>query len=485
MKVFIACLGTETNTFSPLPTGLETFRETMLYRGDATRHPPALFSAPLHVWRRLTEERQGRVVESLAAFAQPAGPTVRKVYEGFRDEILDDLKRALPVDMVLLNMHGAMVADGYEDCEGDLLARVRALVGPGVPVGAELDLHSHLTERMVANATALVLFKEYPHVDPAERAEELFRICLDAAEGRTKPVMSLYECRMIGTWRTPLEPVKGFVEEMKGLEGRDGVLSVSFCHGFPWGDVPEVGARMLVVTDDRPAHGAALAERLGRRIWDMRHETELPMLAVEEALDLAAAAPFGPVVVADRSDNAGGGAPGDSTFFLRAMLQRGLSDAVSGLYWDPVAVRFCQEAGEGGVLDLRLGGKCGPASGDPVDLRVEVRRIVEDARQSFGASVNRMGTAVWARAGGIDLVLNSVRTQVFHPDAFTQLGLELADKRLIVVKSTQHFYAGFAPLAAQVLWATAPGALVPDYAAIPFARRDPRFHPKVADPWQA
>ena len=151
MKTFIACLGTETNTFSPMPTGLATFEETMLYRGDATRRPADAFSLPLHVWRRASEERQGTVTESLAAFAQPAGLTVRGVYEALRDEILADLRAALPVDIVLLSMHGAMTAEGYPDCEGDLLARVRGIVGPDTVVGAELDLHCSITGAMVDN----------------------------------------------------------------------------------------------------------------------------------------------------------------------------------------------------------------------------------------------------------------------------------------------------------------------------------------------
>jgi microcystin degradation protein MlrC len=298
-------------------------------------------------------------------------------------------------------------------------------------------------------------------------------------------VMALQDVRMVGTWRTPLEPVRGFVDDMRALEGRDGVLSVSFCHGFPWGDVAEVGAKMLVVTDgDRPK-GEALAKRLQQRIWDMRHETEPPEIGIEAALDLAAAEPHGPVVIADRSDNAGGGAPSDATFFLQAILARGLKDVVTGLYWDPVVVRFCKEGGVGARLPLRIGGKCGPASGDPVDLVCEVRAIVENARQTFGASRNPMGDAVWLHCDGIDLVVNSSRTQVFHPDAFTGLGLTLADKRLIVVKSTQHFYAGFQPIASKVIWAAGPGALVPDYAAIGYTKRDGNFWPRVQDPWAA
>ena len=159
LKTFIACIGTETNTFSPMPTGWETFRERMLFHGDATRHAVQLFSEPLHVWRRRTEEHQGEVVESVAAFAQPAGMTVRRVYESLRDAMLADLAAAAPVDIVLLNMHGAMVADGYPDCEGDMLTRVRALVGPETVVGVELDLHCSVTKAMTDNADVIVTFK--------------------------------------------------------------------------------------------------------------------------------------------------------------------------------------------------------------------------------------------------------------------------------------------------------------------------------------
>ena len=222
MKTFIACLGTETNTFSPMPTGLATFEETMLYRGDATQRPADAFSLPLHVWRRASEELQGTVTESLAAFAQPAGITVRGVYEPLRDEILADLRAALPVDIVLLSMHGAMTAEGYPDCEGDVLARVRAIVGPDTVVGAELDLHCSITDAMVDNADALVLFKEYPHTDVGERAAELFELCLRKHRGEIDPVMAVHDCRMVNMWRTPVEPMKTVVAEMQAAEGKDG-----------------------------------------------------------------------------------------------------------------------------------------------------------------------------------------------------------------------------------------------------------------------
>lgn len=482
MKVFIACLGTETNSFSAMPTGWSTFQETMLHRGDATRHEATTFSQPLHVWRKATEERQGEVVESLAAFAQPAGPTVRAVYESLRDELLADLEAALPVDIVLLSMHGAMTADGYLDCEGDLLARCRAIVGPDVVIGGELDLHCSITPKMTENADALVLFKEYPHVDVGERAQELFDICLAAHQGEAKPVMAVHDLKMINMWRTPEEPVKSFVAEMQAAEGKDGVLSISFAHGFPWQDVPDNDAKMLVVADGDAALAQRTAETFGKKVWDMRDETAPRLTSVDDALDAVQAGP-GPMVLADVSDNAGGGAPSDSTFILARALERGDQGLLIGYFWDPVAVRFCEEGGEGAVMDVRVGGKCGPASGDPVDVTAAVKAVRRDVKQTFGKARMGMGTAVWLSTDkGIDLVLTSKRTQVFHPDGFQALGIDLAAYKGVVVKSIQHFYAGFAPIASRVIYVDAPGAIPRDFANIPFRRFDAPYWPKVDAP---
>jgi len=486
MKAFIACLGTETNTFSPIPTGWRNFKDTMLYQGDATAHPPNLFSEPMHRWRALAEATQIAVVESIAAFAEPAGPTARPVYEGLRDKLLADLEAALPVEMVLLVMHGSMVADGCLDCEGDILGRVRALAGPNAAVGAELDLHCSITPAMVEAADALITFKEYPHVDGAARADELFALLRDMAEGRTRPVMSVHDCRMVGAWHTTREPMAAFVREMAAAEDEAGVLSVSFAHGFPWADVPETTAKMVVVTDDRADEGAALAARLGERIWGLRNETGAAYVDIAAALDAVEAAKPGaaPVVIADVSDNPGGGAPSDATFVLQAVLDRGLTNIASGLYWDPVAVRMCVEAGQGATLALRLGGKCGPTSGAPVDLEASVRKTAPAAVQSFGTSMAAMGEAVWVEAAGLDLVLTTTRTQTFNPDAFTQFGIDLAARRAVVVKSSQHFHAGFAPIASQVIYVAGPGAITPDYANIPFERVVVPYWPRVENPFE-
>jgi microcystin degradation protein MlrC len=483
MRVFIAGLDTETNTFSPIPTSIKGFEDGFLAHGDATKRPENYCSAQLFVWRRLAEAKGYEVVEGLCSYAEPAGVITRAAYETLRDEILDGVRAAMPVDVVLLALHGAMVADGYDDCEGDILTRVRQIVGPKAAVGGELDLHCHITEAMVTQATALVAYKEYPHVDIPERAAELFALCEDAAKGRTKPVMAAFDCRMIGTFRTTEQPLRGFVDKMKALEGKDGILSVSLGHGFPYGDVKDEGVKTLVVADGDRTKADKLARELGQEVFAMREKIAPRFLTVDESLDEGLAHNGNPVVIADVTDNAGGGAPGDSTFFLRRMLDRGITDVATGYYWDPIAVRFCMDAGVGANLDLRVGGKCGPASGDPVDLRVTVRAVADQVTQRFGEAPDPMGPSVWVSARGIDLVLTTLRTQVFHPEGMTKLGIDLSNRKLVIVKSTQHFHAGYAPIAARVLYAAAPGALTKDFAAIPYRNITRPYWPKVANPF--
>ena len=390
----------------------------------------------------------------------------------------------MPVDVVLLFMHGAMVAEGYDDCEGDTLARVREVAGPACKVGIELDLHCHLTELMRASADAIITFKEYPHTDIGDRAPELYRICTDAAAGRVRPVMAMHDCRMVATFRPTIQPVRGFVDRMSDMEGRDGILSVSFGHGFPWADVPDVGAKILVVADGDPAKAEAVARQLGQELWDMRDAAAARLVGMDAGLDAVLAEGEGPVVLADASDNAGGGAPSDSTFLLRRVLERGMSGLVIGCFWDRQAVAFCMEAGEGATFPLRVGGKCGPASGDPVDLVATVRKVLpEHSQAGLSGGRSSMGASAWVSAGGVDLVLVSTRQQTFAPDAFTGLGLTLHDKRGIIVKSSQHFQAAFAPIARAVHYVSSPGALSFDYADLPYTKRTVPFWPRVGDPF--
>ncbi|WP_323776538.1 M81 family metallopeptidase [Leisingera sp.] len=481
MKLFMASLATETNSFSPIPTGWSGFKEH-LHTKSASQGEAGLYAAAVSRWRTMAEARGWEVAEGLSTYAQPAGPTVRSVYETMRDDILCDLRAAMPVDVVLMSMHGAMIAQGYDDCEGDMMARIREIAGPDVKVGLELDPHCHLTEMMLENATAIICYKEYPHIDVVERAEELFTLCADAAEGKVAPVMRDYDCRMMAMYHTPFEPVRGYVDRMSAIEGTDGILSVSLVHGFPWGDNPRSGTRTLVISDGDAALAARHAEELGRELWEMRGELRR-FPSMDEGLDLAEALNAAPIVLADFADNAGGGAPSDSTFVLRAALARGLRDIAFAAFWDPVLVGMCVDAGVGAEMAVRIGGKIGPMSGDPVDLTVTVRAIVENAVQHLGRAEMNMGTCVWLEAEGVHLVVNTRRTQTFHPEAFTNLGIDLSGMKYVVVKSSQHFYDGFAPIAAEVIHLGTPGAITPDFTIVPFTRRDGNYWPKVDNPF--
>src|SRR5262245_46619497 len=485
MQLFTASLGTETNTFSPIPTGAQLFAETALVRGGAYGANPNLFALPMIEFRDRARARGWRVTESLCTFAVPAGPTVQRVYEAFRDEILEDLAKAMPVNAVLLSLHGAMVADATQSCETDLVQRIRGIVGPNVPIGVELDLHCHLTDELVAAATAIVIFKEYPHIDVRERAAELFDIVAAAVEGRAAPRMALFDCRMLGLYPTPIEPMASYVRKIKGLEGREGVLSISIAHGFPWADVPQAGTRVLVMTDEEVngTDGAGLARALGLELRGLRERIEAPWMALDQALDRAMRAPDGPIVLADMADNAGGGAPSDSTFLLRAMLDRGMNDAVLGCIFDPGAVALAFEAGEGARLKLRVGGKLGPMSGDPLDLEATVTRLARHAMQEDLGARNDMGDCAAIRVGGIDIVLNSKRTQTFTPSAFAAVGLDPSTRRYVVVKSMNHFRAGFEPVAKAILYVAAPGAIDFDYRRIPYRNVRRPIYPLDANAW--
>ena len=483
MKVFIACLGTETNTFSNLPTGWKTFEETMLFYGDATDNEPNTFSLPLHIWRKRSEERNYEVIESVAAFAQPGGKTLDLVYEELRDKVLSDLRSAGEIDIVLLSLHGAMTAESYEDCEGDLISCIRQVVGDQTVIAAELDLHCSVTPKMIEKSNFCITFKLYPHTDIGARAEEVFELASSAALGAISPKMSVLDCHMINKFRTSNPEMAEIVAHMRELESEEGILSVSFAHGFPWQDVPHTTAKVLVVSDDNEEKGNVVAAGLRDRIWKARDQLVQPTLSIDEALS-SINENSGLTIMADVADNAGGGAPSDSTFVLARALERGDQKLLVAYFWDPVAVRIAVEAGEGQNILIRVGGKTGPSSGMPVDLQCTVESIKADASQTFGDTKTPMGTAVWLRGdAGVDVVLTSKRTQVFHPDGMTCLGIDPRSYKGIVVKSSQHFYAGFEPIAEEIGYINAPGDIPPDFANIAFTKVSNPFWPKEPGPF--
>jgi microcystin degradation protein MlrC len=481
VKIFTASLAAETNTFSPIPTGARAFEVT---RGGVDAKRATLFSGPVAAWARRAAADGHALVEGLVAGANPGGRVVRPVYEGLRDEILEDLRRAAPVDLILLSLHGAMVAEGYDDCEGDLLARVREIVGEATVIGCLLDPHCVLTARMVARANLVIIFKEWPHTDSLDRAAELYALGCAAAAGRIRPVMAVADCRMLWNYPTVEEPMRGFVERMKAIERAGAALSVSFAHAFIWADVPEMDARMLAITDGDPGAAREIAEGLRAEIWRLRDRIGPAYLDIDVALDRCLEPRQAPVVIADGADGAAGGAPGDSTFLLRRLLDRGVTNAVTGCYWDPVAVLMCQEAGVGATIPLRVGGKLGPTSGDPVDVECVVRGVINEAWQSRPRGIRQnLGAAAWIEVRGVDIVLTTLRVATFSRDAFEQFGIDLTSKRIVVVKSAMHFYPSFAPIASEVLFLAGPGALPMDPGKIAYRKATGPYWPLVADPF--
>jgi microcystin degradation protein MlrC len=335
-----------------------------------------------------------------------------------------------------------------------------------VAIGAELDPHCHVTELMTQNATALICYKETPHTDMGPRAEELFTLVMDAQAGQTRPHMTVWDTRMLEVFWSTLDPYKGFVDKIKSLEGKDKVLSISTVHGFCFGDVPAFGTKMLVITDDDAAEGACLAEQLGRELIAMRGWRPL-FVSLDEALARLPQRPTGrPVVMADPADNPGGGEGGDSTKILRGLVERGVTGAAVATIWDPVAVTFAHAAGLGARFPLRLGGKTSPLAGQPLDLEVEVIGLTDDLVQRYSGVEGHLGAAAGLRCGGVEISVAAVRNQVRSPDVFRQVGIDPLTKRLLVVKSANHFRAEFEPIASEILYCADPFF----YTGVPYKR---------------
>ena len=424
------------------------------------------------------------LIEGTAAWADPAGPLNRQAYESLRDEVLDQLRAAMPVDGVVLGLHGAMVAAGYDDCEGDFLRRVREIVGPDILVCAELDPHSHLTRQRVAAADFFVVFKEFPHTDFVDRARDLWSIALRRLRGEVVPVMSVYDCRMIDVFPTSRDPMRSFVDRLYALEKSDPeILSISVIHGFMAGDVPEMGTKVIVVTDSSKAKGDALAKRLGQELFALRGTFMVPQVDESVAVAEALGATAWPVVIADVWDNPGGGTAGDATVLLAELMARGATGVAAGTIWDPIAVQICFAAGEGAEIMLRFGAKSAAETGDPIDKLVTIRKLVRNAEMKFGASLAPFGDAAWISFDGIDVILNSTRAQSFDPSLFSVMGIDPTARKILLIKSTNHFYDSFSKIAASIIYCTA-GHPYPNTPATTKYRKAPRtIWPIVADPF--
>lgn len=476
MRIFTAYLAHETNTFSPIPTNLASFRDGPFYRPGVS--PPASPSTTESLlgagyFFKEAVRRGDEVLVGLCAHAQPSRPLNRRDYETLRGWLLEDVTAAAAggLDLVLIMMHGSMMAEGYDDCEGDITKAIRSIVGADVPIGLLLDLHCNLTDAMLTNATIVKACKEYPHTDFEERATELYEICAQVRRGVIQPTVGFKRVPMLGLYQTSRPPMRPFIDDIMELEKQPGVLSITLGHGFPWSDFPDAGASVIVVTNGDQELADNLALKTANAFFALRESGQAHLLNVEEALDEARKVKRGTVVIADMADNPGGGAPSDATFILREAIRQGVTEIGFAYFWDPAAVDLAFAAGEGARLPLRIGGKIGVWSGDPVDLDATVVALRTDATQPHIATGKTpLGRTALISANGVEIVLNDIRQQPFSPIGLIEAGMDAWSKRILVVKSTHHFYAGFAEQAAAIIYCDSPGALHNDVARRPYQR---------------
>lgn len=465
-RMFCASLAAEINTMSPLSLDRAQFEATFYAPPGSYPPEPRLLSAIMWVARQAAARGQIDLMEGSCFYAEPAGRISRAAYEDMRDEILAQLEAALPVDAVLLGLHGAMVAHGYDDCEGDILARVRSMVGTDCVIGVALDPHCHLTAQMLVSSDIMVAFKHYPHTDSVERATELLSLVERQLDGLARPTAGVFDLRSILFLPTTLEPYASLLQEIIETEQQPGLLSISVIHGFPHADVADVGTKVLVYADGRKARADAIAEEIGMKLFDLRQSVAPHAHSIDEAL-ATAAGHDGPVVIAEPCDNAGHGSGSDNTLMLQRLLDDDVQQTCIGPIWDPGAVEICHAAGIGATIELRIGGKVGRHSGAPVDVTAEVIGLARGAYQNLGPlNRARLGDVAGIRVGGVEISLTSFRNQALGLQAFTAAGINPQAKKIVVVKSAQHFYAAFAPIADRVLWCRSGGFAPIDYELV-------------------
>jgi microcystin degradation protein MlrC len=486
-RIFAGGLATETNSFSPLPTGYDDFRKAPPGASQAERDS-IFFGRSFRSYEAVSTRRGLQLEIGSFAFAIPAGPPPRAAYVRLRDELLAEIRGQVPLDGVLLTLHGAMICEGVPDCETDIVRLVRETVGEAARIGVLLDLHCDLPQELVDAADAVVVVREYPHIDIEPRAMQLAEIVADAIAGFSEPTMARFDCRIVGLVPTVRKPMRRFVDEVLiAAESEPGVLAASLGHGFPYLDAPGAGACALVVSHADVQLAQDVAARIGKTFYALRHYVALSPVPLDLALEHALSQSHdGPVVLADTADNAGGGAPSDSTIVLAELLRRGVREAGVAPLWDPGAVRVAFAAELGATVELRLGGKSTRFSGAPLDVTARVkglcRNLVQRWPQADGFAEMPLGDAACLDVDGIDVIVVSLRDQAFGLELFTAFGIDPAAKRLLVLKSANHFRAAYDPIAAEVLYVDAGGALPADPRDIPYTRFNRQAFPWIEDP---
>ena len=484
-RVYCASIATETNTFSPLKTDLKNFKET--FYAEPNKHPktPTLCSAVFPLLRNKKNKGEIKLVEGTATWAEPGGLINSRTWNYLKNKILSEIKKSKNLDIVILGLHGAMISQNCIDCEGDLIKNIRNILGTKVIIGVTFDPHSHLSKKCLDNANIITVFKEFPHTDFVETAKNCINLSLKAFHKIIDPKISSFDVKMMTILPTSKEPMRSFVDKIKYLEKKKKALSISIIHGFMAGDSPDLGSKIIVISDNNKKKADELSSQLGMELFsyrkDLAPKTHSAHSSLTEAKKLSNKYKK-PILVADIWDNPGGGVAGDSTTLLKKAISMKLIKVALGSIWDPIAVKRCFEVGEKAVIDLSFGSKISASTGGPILKKVLVKKIVKKAYQKFGSSLVPMGDCACITFDNIEIVLNSNRCQAFSTDIFTKLGINFLEKKILIIKSTNHFYNSFRPHVSKIIYASINGIYPNDPKKNNYKKLKRKIWPIVSKP---
>jgi microcystin degradation protein MlrC len=479
MRIAIASLMQESNSFSPLPTTVETFASYYLLHGDEilTGYGNARTEVPGFL--SVLAEAGATPVPLIAAYAAASGTVTRAAFETLVGEMEERLRAALPVDGLLLALHGALVVEDQPDGDGEIIRRMRRILPASVPIGVSLDLHGHITPLKLQPNVFHIGYREYPHIDMYETGKRTARILIDVVVGRRKmPAMALAKRPLLVSpvcTRTTDGPLLPIAEEARRME-RDGeAINAALFPVQPWIDVPDLGFAALVCAED-PASAQAAAEKLVEMTWQRRADFFPDLVPLEETIRIGLRSE-GLTLVSDAGDAPTGGSAADSAAVLKALLAEGADKAGRLTYLticDPNAVNAAEATGLGGTVSTPVGHYFSTADGAPVQIRGKVLSLSGGTYKMTDGGPNgmelHMGPCAVIAIGAIRLLVRSQPSMEWDKAMFTSQGLPMEDAALMFVKSPAHFRQSFGPFAARILSANTPGPTAPDMRRIPFTK---------------
>lgn len=466
MRIAIGGFFHESNTFCRPLTELADYERTRLYQGAEMLAPLRGTDTEIGGFLRAAEELGFEAVPTYYAWAWPSGPLTDHCFRTILDRLKAEIEAALPLDGVLIQVHGAMVTESEDDPDGTILAAIRSRLPPGVPLVATFDFHANLSPLMVSACDALIGYDTYPHVDLSDRGYEAAGLLVRTIRGEIRPTMALSKPPLmphIVRQRTADGPMAEMMALAREAEREPGVLRVSVAGGFAYADVPRMGMGILAITDGDEPLAADVAEGLAEEAWARRERFTETLLSPEAAVRQALAAPpgAGPVVLADVADNVGGGAPGDGTVLLAELLRQKADGAVVMLA-DPEAVDRCLEAGVRASVTLTVGGKVDRLHGDPHTVIGTVRALTDGIFRNRGPMrdglLDDMGRTAVVQVEGVTLILTERKLPMWNLEQLRSCGVEPTRQRIIVCKGAIAHRAAYAPIAQQMLEVETPGS---------------------------